>query len=61
MGLNRNDPPERRRLALMRRGDTETATPYNLGGAVRKQGQRPTPSLPKMPWTDEDDKTGKQE
>jgi hypothetical protein len=51
MGVRRNDPPERRRLALMRRSDTEAATTHTIGG-IKKQGERPKPSLPKMPWSD---------
>jgi hypothetical protein len=52
MGVRRNDPPERRRLALMRRFDTETTATHTIGG-IKKQGERPKPSLPKMPWSDQ--------
>lgn len=52
MGLRKSDHPERRKLALMRRADTESGATHNIGG-VKKKEPRTKPSLPKMPW-DED-------
>jgi hypothetical protein len=52
MGLRKSDPPEVRRLALMRRADTESGATHNIGG-VRKREALRKPSLPKMPWDEE--------
>lgn len=52
MGLRKSNHPERRKLALMRRADTESGATHNIGG-VKKREDRPKPSLPKMPWDDE--------
>lgn len=51
-GVRKSDHPERRKIALMRRADTESGATHNIGG-VKKRAERPKPSLPKMPW-DED-------
>jgi hypothetical protein len=51
-GIRKSDHPERRKIALMRRADTESGATHNIGG-VKKREQRNKPSLPKMPW-DED-------
>jgi hypothetical protein len=48
-GLRKSDHPERRKIALMRRADTEAGATHNIGG-VKKRDQRNKPSLPKMPW-----------
>jgi hypothetical protein len=53
-GMRKSDPPEVRKLALMRRADTESGATHNIGG-VRKKPQRPKPSLPKMPWDESDE------
>lgn len=53
-GVRKSDHPERRKLALMRRADTESGTKHNIGGVERRQKSRPTPSLPKTPWKDDD-------
>jgi hypothetical protein len=50
MSVRKSDHPERRKIALMRRADTESGAKHNIGGVPRKQKQRPTPSLPKLPW-----------
>jgi len=49
MGLRRSDDPERRKLALMRKANTETGDDHNIGGVPRRY-TRAKPSLPKMPW-----------
>jgi hypothetical protein len=49
MAVRKSDHPERRKLAIMRKADTEAGATYGIGG-VRKKDQRPKPSLPKMPW-----------
>ena len=51
-GIRKSDHPERRKIAIMRRADTEAGTTHNIGG-IKKRDQRPKPSLPKMPWGDE--------
>ena len=51
-GIRKSDHPERRRLAIMRRADTESGTPHNIGGVKRRTKERPKPSLPKTPWDD---------
>ena len=51
MGLRKSDHPERRKIALMRRADTEAGATHNIGG-IKKKPARPKPSLPKMPWDD---------
>jgi hypothetical protein len=48
MGLRKSDHPARRKLALMRRADTESGTPHNIGGVKRRTKERPKPSLPTM-------------
>lgn len=48
-GVRKSDHPERRKIALMRRADTESGATHNIGG-VKKRADRPKPSLPKMPW-----------
>jgi hypothetical protein len=50
--MRKSDHPEVRKLALMRRADTEAGSAHNIGG-VRKKPQRRKPSLPRMPWDDE--------
>jgi hypothetical protein len=50
-GVRKSDHPERRKLAIMRRYDTESGATHNIGG-VKKRKQRNKPSLPKMPWED---------
>jgi hypothetical protein len=52
MGLRKGDHPERRKIALMRRADTEAGATHNIGG-VKKRDQTRKPSLPKMPWDEE--------
>lgn len=52
MGLRKDDDIERRKLALMRSAGTVTADTRTISGSERKNG-RPKPSLPKMPWEDE--------
>lgn len=52
MGLRKSDHPERRKLALMRRADTEAGATHNIGG-VKKKEPRAKPTLPKMPWDDD--------
>lgn len=54
MGVRRSDDPERRKLALMRKADTETNESHNIGGVPRRY-TRAKPSLPKLPW---DEKSG---
>lgn len=49
MSLRKSDHPERRKIMLMRRADTEAGPAHNIGG-VRKKEPRTKPSLPKMPW-----------
>lgn len=49
MGLSRSDDPERRKLAMMRRADTESGATHNIGG-VKKDKRPRKPSMPKMPW-----------
>jgi hypothetical protein len=51
MGLRKSDHPERRKIALMRRADTESGATHNIGG-VKKREQRRKPSMPKTPWDD---------
>lgn len=48
-GVRKSDHPERRKLAIMRRADTEAGATHNIGG-VKKRDERPKPSLPRMPW-----------
>jgi hypothetical protein len=52
-GVRKSDHPERRKLAIMRRADTESGTSHNIGGVKRRQKARPKPSLPKTPWDDD--------
>lgn len=54
MGLRKSDHPERRKIALMRRADTESGATHNIGG-VKKREQNRKPSLPKMPWDESTD------
>lgn len=49
--MRRSDHPERRKLVIMRRADTESGATHNIGG-VKKRAKRRQPSLPKMPWDD---------
>lgn len=49
MGVRKSDHPERRKLAIMRKADTEASATHNIGG-VRKKEARPKPSLAPMPW-----------
>lgn len=56
-GVRKSDYPERRKLAIMRRADTESGATHNIGG-VKKREQRPKPSLPKMPWEEKEEQTG---
>ena len=58
MGLRKSDPPERRKLALMRRSKSETNTTHTIGGVERRYAQREKPSLPKMPWDESTDDVG---
>lgn len=51
-GVRKSDHPERRKIALMRRADTESGATHNIGG-VKKRSDRRKPSLPKMPWNDD--------
>ena len=53
-GVRKSDHPERRKLAIMRRADTESGTPHNIGGVKRRTKERPKPSLPKTPWDEEE-------
>ena len=53
-GVRKSDHPERRKLAMMRRADTESGSKHNIGGVPRRQKTRPTPSLPKTPWDEAD-------
>lgn len=53
MTVRKSDHPEVRKLALMRRADTESGTPHNIGGVPRRTKGRPKPSLVRMPWDDE--------
>lgn len=39
----------------MRRADTESRSPHNIGGVKRRTKERPKPSLPKTPWDDDQD------
>ena len=50
MAMRKSDHPEVRKLALMRRADTESGTPHNIGGVPRRTKARPKPSLAPMPW-----------
>lgn len=52
MGLRKSDHPERRKIALMRRADTEAGATHNIGGIKKRQPRR-KPSMPKTPWDDE--------
>lgn len=52
MSVRKSDHIERRKIALMRKADTESGATHNIGG-VRKRENRPKPSLPKMPWDDQ--------
>ena len=49
VGLRKSDHPERRKIALMRRADTEAGATHSIGG-LKKRAERPKPSLPRMPW-----------
>ena len=49
MSVRKSDHIERRKIALMRKADTEAGATHNIGGP-RKRGLRAKPSLPKMPW-----------
>jgi len=51
-GVRKSDHPERRKIALMRRADTESGATHNIGG-VKKREQRRKPSMPKTPWADD--------
>jgi len=53
-GIRKSDHPERRKLAIMRRADTESGTDHNIGGVKRRTRERPKPSLPKTPWDEEE-------
>jgi hypothetical protein len=48
-GVRKSDHPERRKLAIMRRADTESGATHNIGG-IKKREQRRKPSLPPLPW-----------
>ena len=50
-GVRRSDHPERRKLAIIRRADTESGATHNIGG-VKKRKPRRKPSMPKTPWDD---------
>jgi hypothetical protein len=52
MSVRKSDDPERRKLVIMRRADTECGTAHNIGGVKRRTKERPKPSLPRMPWDD---------
>lgn len=54
-GVRKSDHPERRKIAMMRRADTEAGTKHGIGGLPRKK-ERPVPSLPKLPWDDKEDR-----
>lgn len=53
-GIRKSDHPERRKIALMRRADTEAGATHNIGG-VKKRQERSKPSLPRMPWDTEEE------
>jgi hypothetical protein len=47
-GVRKSDHPERRKLAMMRRADTESGSPHNIGGVKRRTKERTKPSLPQV-------------
>jgi hypothetical protein len=51
-GVRKSDHVERRKIALMRRADTEAGATHNIGG-IKKREDRRKPSLAKMPWDEE--------
>ena len=53
MGRHRTDPPELRRLAIMRAADTSGRVKHGIGGLPKSAGRSQKPvTLPKLPWDD---------
>lgn len=55
IGVRKSDHPERRKLARMRRADTESGAAHGIG--IKKRNPRRKPSMPKMPWHDNKETT----
>jgi hypothetical protein len=51
--MNRNDPMEKRKLAMMRQALSRNNR-FNIGGIAKEGHHAPKPiTLPKLPWSDE--------
>lgn len=53
--MNRSDPAEKRRLALMRQASGRANSRFNIGGTVKHGGHKPKPiTLATKPWSDDE-------
>jgi hypothetical protein len=55
-GFRRTDSAERRRLVLMRQGDTAASATHTIGGRKREPRKA---SMPALPWKQGEEENGK--